>query len=83
MNYIKGSVTKFHLGCIVFVCSVSELPSVEEISMETGCLPQYISKGLAMACFYYARCLTLGRGVQKDMEEAQKYYSLVCSFFYF
>lgn len=67
---------RLYTKAVELAAGLSELPSVEEISMETGCLPQYISKGVAMACFYYARSLTLGRGVQKDTAEAQKYYSL-------
>lgn len=57
-----------------------ELTDVEKISLETDCLVQYINKGISMASFYYARCLALGRGVQKDEEEAKKYYSLVSTF---
>ena len=49
----------------------------EQIGLETNCLPCYVAKGTAMACFYYARCLHLGLGVQKDEEEAKKYYSKV------
>ena len=44
---------------------------------ETDCLPSYISKGIAMGCFYYARCLHEGHGVTKDIEKAKLYYSKV------
>lgn len=43
----------------------------------TDCLPTYIAKGVAMAAFYLARCLHLGRGVQQDQAAAKKYYSMV------
>ncbi|VDH94334.1 Hypothetical predicted protein, partial [Mytilus galloprovincialis] len=45
------------------------------LSNETGCLPGYISKGIALGCFYYARCLHEGHGVKKEPADAQKYYS--------
>ncbi|KAG5844998.1 hypothetical protein ANANG_G00134110 [Anguilla anguilla] len=45
------------------------------IARNTECLPEYISKGIAMAMFYYARCLQLGKGAQQDMEEAKRYFS--------
>ncbi|KAI4904918.1 hypothetical protein NFI96_033162 [Prochilodus magdalenae] len=41
----------------------------------TGCLPEYISKGIAIALFYYARCLQLGRGVPQNREKSQHYYT--------
>ena len=40
-------------------------------------MPTYIKKGIAMACFYYARCLNLGRAILPDPEEASKYYAEV------
>ncbi|KAI1883540.1 hypothetical protein AGOR_G00232640 [Albula goreensis] len=45
------------------------------IARNTECLPEYISKGIAMAVFYYARCLQLGRGLQQDLEEAKRHFS--------
>jgi hypothetical protein len=51
--------------------------SVEQIAKETDCLPSFIAKGIAMASFYYARCLHLGLGIQKNETEAKKYYSRV------
>lgn len=43
----------------------------------TDCLPASVAKGVAMAAFYLARCLQLGRGVQQDPAAAKKYYSKV------
>lgn len=43
----------------------------------TDCLPTYVAKGAAMAAFYLARCLQLGRGAQQDQAAAAKYYSKV------
>ncbi|KAJ8383107.1 hypothetical protein SKAU_G00038850 [Synaphobranchus kaupii] len=45
------------------------------IARNAECLPEYISKGIAMATFYYARCLQLGKGVQRNLEEAKLYFS--------
>ena len=56
---------------------MSQMGNVEQLATETDCLPGYIAKGIAIACFYYARCLHLGLGIKKDGEEAKKYYSKV------
>ncbi|XP_061108292.1 LRP2-binding protein isoform X2 [Conger conger] len=48
---------------------------VGAIARNTECLPEYISKGIAMAMFYYARCLQRGKGVQQNVEEAKRYFS--------
>ena len=53
------------------------MTNVEQIADETDCVSAYISKGIAMACFYYARCLHLGRSTKKDEAEAKLYYSKV------
>jgi len=54
---------------------VSQFSDVDQIAAETDCLPAYVAKGIAMACFYYARCLAGGHGVKIDEEEAKKHYS--------
>ncbi|XP_033119477.1 LRP2-binding protein-like [Anneissia japonica] len=59
---------------------VSQFTDVAGISKETDCLPLFIAKGIAIGSFYYARCLHLGHGVQKDKELAQKYYSQAFQF---
>ncbi|XP_072520149.1 LRP2-binding protein [Salminus brasiliensis] len=48
---------------------------IDAIAKSTGCLPEYISIGITIALFYYARCLQLGRGLPLDKEKAQHYYS--------
>ena len=53
------------------------LEDTADISRRTGCMEEYIKKGIAMACFYYARCLNLGRGIQQDDDEAKIFYSRV------
>lgn len=61
---------------------VSQLSDVDLIAKETDCLPNYIRKGIAMACFFYARCLHEGHGIQADGEGAKKLYSRVCIWIY-
>jgi len=59
---------------------VSQLDFPTRLAQRFGCLPAYVRKGIAMGCFYYGRCLQLGRGVRKDEEEAQVLYSRCCRF---
>lgn len=54
---------------------VSQLSDVSFIARETDCLPSFIRKGIAMSCFYYARCLHEGQGAKKDGGEAKRFYS--------
>uniref|UniRef100_A0A8C5J013 LRP2-binding protein n=1 Tax=Junco hyemalis TaxID=40217 RepID=A0A8C5J013_JUNHY len=42
------------------------------------CHPTYLAKGAAMAAFYLARCLQLGRGTEKNKQAAEEYYSKAC-----
>ncbi|CAK8698292.1 unnamed protein product [Clavelina lepadiformis] len=51
---------------------------VEELAKDTGCLAQYVTKGIAYACFYLSRCLALGNGLRKDEEEAKNYFLRAC-----
>ncbi|NXI87243.1 LR2BP protein, partial [Rhipidura dahli] len=44
----------------------------------SDCHPTYVAKGAAMAAFYLARCLELGRGTEKEQNAADKYYSKAC-----
>ena len=53
------------------------MTNVDQIAEESDCVSAYISKGIAMACFYYARCLHHGRSTKKDENEAKFYYSKV------
>ncbi|KAI8793620.1 LRP2-binding protein isoform X1 [Biomphalaria glabrata] len=45
------------------------------IAADTDCLPLYIAKGIAMACFIYARCLVGGHSLKINKELAKMYYS--------
>ncbi|GFS10793.1 LRP2-binding protein-like [Elysia marginata] len=48
---------------------------VPTLAAETDCLPYYIAKGIAMACFIYARCLIFGHSLKPDKDLAEAYYS--------
>ncbi|XP_001368974.2 LRP2-binding protein [Monodelphis domestica] len=72
---------KFFTKCVSFSKRISEYDApydVPTIAQITDCLPEYITKGIAMASFYYARCLQLGLGIPKNETEAKKYYSKAC-----
>ncbi|CAH1257626.1 LRP2BP [Branchiostoma lanceolatum] len=53
---------------------------VQTIAAHTDCIPGFIAKGIAMACFLYARCLHMGHGVRQNKEEAKTYYSKAFTF---
>lgn len=59
------------------IADYDEVHDIPMIAHITDCLPEFISKGMAMASFYYARCLQLGLGVKKDEAAAKHYYSKV------
>lgn len=63
--------------CYNFHNRVAENDNVDLLAKITDCLPVYIAKGVAMATFYYARCLQYGLGMQQDQAAAKKYYSRV------
>ena len=50
---------------------------VPGLAAETDCLALYIAKGIAMACFIYARCLVSGQSLKPNKDLAQMYYSKV------
>ncbi|XP_050983604.1 LRP2-binding protein isoform X2 [Labeo rohita] len=54
------------------VCGYEDISA---IARHTDCLEEYIRKGIAIAMFYYARCLQLGRGVLKNRDRAKNYFT--------
>ncbi|XP_012988954.2 LRP2-binding protein isoform X4 [Esox lucius] len=48
---------------------------IAAIARVTDCLPEYIIKGMAIALFYYGRCLHLGKGVLQSKDEARHYFT--------
>ena len=58
-------------------CSVGEQEDIEGLALETDCLPRYVAKGIALGCFVFARCLHHGLRVEKNREQAKRWYSRV------
>ncbi|XP_048043952.1 LRP2-binding protein isoform X2 [Megalobrama amblycephala] len=54
------------------VCTYEDISA---IARHTGCLEEFIRKGIAIAMFYYARCLHLGRGVLQNRDRAKSYFA--------
>ncbi|XP_064631232.1 LRP2-binding protein-like isoform X2 [Lineus longissimus] len=79
--YAMGHLTMYYYNKKLFTKAaelssrVSQLKDVSEIAEETDCLPGYVAKGIAIACFIFARCLHHGVGVKHDSEKAKMYYS--------
>lgn len=72
---------KFFTKCVAFskrVADYDEQQDIPTIAQVTDCLPEFISRGMAMASFYHARCLQLGLGTSKDEAAAKQYYSKAC-----
>lgn len=66
-----------NLSCPFRIADYDEVHDIPMIAHVTDCLPEFISKGMAIASFYYARCLQLGLGITKDEAAAKLYYSKV------
>ncbi|CAH1784642.1 unnamed protein product [Owenia fusiformis] len=79
--YAMGNLVAYYYKLKLFTktadlaARVAMLDDVEQIARETECLPGYVAKGLALGCFFYARCLHLGHGVKINKEQAKTYYS--------
>ncbi|KAM6221970.1 LRP2-binding protein isoform 1-T1 [Rhynchocyon petersi] len=72
---------KFFTKCVTFSKRIADYDEVNDIPMianVTECLPEFITRGIAMASFYHARCLQLGLGINKDEAAAKHYYSKAC-----
>ncbi|KAK6298196.1 hypothetical protein J4Q44_G00312510 [Coregonus suidteri] len=54
---------------------ISNYDDIAAIARVTDCLPEYVTKGVAIALFYYARCLELGKGVPQSKEQAWQYFT--------
>ncbi|XP_067838704.1 LRP2-binding protein [Heptranchias perlo] len=65
---------KLYNSAVELAQRVAQYDNIPLIANGTDCLPAYITKGIAMAAFYYGRCLQLGLGIQQDQVEARKYY---------
>ncbi|XP_072904247.1 LRP2-binding protein [Hemitrygon akajei] len=66
---------KMYNSAAELACRVAQYDNIPSIAKETDCLPSYIAKGIAIAAFYYGRCLQLGLGTKQDQTEARKCFS--------
>uniref|UniRef100_A0A671Q3N3 LRP2-binding protein n=1 Tax=Sinocyclocheilus anshuiensis TaxID=1608454 RepID=A0A671Q3N3_9TELE len=57
------------------VCRYEDISAIER---HTDCLEEFIRKGIAIAMFYSARCLQLGRGVLKNRDRAARIDPEIC-----
>uniref|UniRef100_A0A0B7A0V9 LRP2-binding protein n=1 Tax=Arion vulgaris TaxID=1028688 RepID=A0A0B7A0V9_9EUPU len=81
--YAMGNLVTLYYKSKLFTkaCSlgykVSQLneEDVPVLAIETDCLPLYIIKGIAMACFIYARCLASGLSLKPNKYLAKEFYS--------
>ncbi|KAJ7423456.1 LRP2-binding protein [Willisornis vidua] len=69
---------KFYSKAAALAKRTTENNDINMVAKTTDCHPTYVAKGVAMAAFYLARCLQLGRGVKQDQNAAKKYYSKAC-----
>lgn len=60
--------------------SVGEFEDVNKIAQITGCLRVYVAKGIAMGCFVFGLCLYKGHGIEKDEEQAMKWFKRTYQF---
>lgn len=57
--------------------SILKEEDVPVLAAKTDCLPFYIIKGVAIACFIYARCLASGFSLKANKDLAKEFYSKV------
>ncbi|XP_017599791.1 PREDICTED: LRP2-binding protein [Corvus brachyrhynchos] len=69
---------KFYSKAAALAKRATKNDDINKQAKISDCHPTYIAKGAAMAAFYLARCLQLGRGIEKDQNVAEKYYSKAC-----
>ncbi|XP_062514416.1 LRP2-binding protein-like [Corticium candelabrum] len=48
--------------------------NIHMIAQRTTCDAIFVSRGIALACFYLGRCFHTGQGVDKSIPEAKKWY---------
>ncbi|RMC14028.1 hypothetical protein DUI87_09115 [Hirundo rustica rustica] len=66
---------KFYSKAAALAKRATENDDIDMLAKITDCHPTSVAKGAAMAAFYLARCLQLGRGTEKDQHASEKYYS--------
>ncbi|XP_041335934.1 LRP2-binding protein [Pyrgilauda ruficollis] len=69
---------KFYSKAAALAKRATANEDINMLAKVTDCHPTYLAKGAAMAAFYLARCLQLGRGIEKNQQAAKTYYSKAC-----
>ncbi|KAK7137518.1 hypothetical protein R3I94_013235 [Phoxinus phoxinus] len=79
--YAQGHLTacyyqrKLYSRAAVLGERVCGYEDISAIARHTGCVEEFIRKGITIAMFYFARCLYLGRGVLQNRDRAKRYFS--------
>ncbi|BFZ01836.1 hypothetical protein BsWGS_04875 [Bradybaena similaris] len=74
MLYYKTKL--FTKACSLgYKVSILKEEDVPVLAAKTDCLPFYIIKGIAIACFIYARCLASGFSLKANKDLAKEFYS--------
>ncbi|KAG8453707.1 hypothetical protein GDO86_000365, partial [Hymenochirus boettgeri] len=66
---------KLYRNAIELAKKVASHDDIKLLAKSIDCLPECTSQGVAMAMFYFARCLHLGLGIKQDITAAKQYYS--------
>ncbi|NXO26049.1 LR2BP protein, partial [Cisticola juncidis] len=69
---------KFYSKAAALAKRATENDDINMLAKITDCHPTYVAQGAAIAAFYLARCLQLGRGTEEDQHASDKYYSKAC-----
>ncbi|NXF01990.1 LR2BP protein, partial [Smithornis capensis] len=69
---------RFYSKAAALAKRTTENNDINKLAKIADCHPTYVAKGVAIAAFYLARCLQLGRGIKQDQDTAKKYYSKAC-----
>lgn len=66
---------KLHRRALELAASLIDVSDCEALARQLDCEVSYVRKGVAIACFYYARMHERGVGVAKDKQKSQAYFA--------
>ncbi|NXK92162.1 LR2BP protein, partial [Formicarius rufipectus] len=69
---------KFYSKAAALAKRTTENNDINMLAKTADCHPTYVAKGAAMAAFYLARCLQLGRGIKQDQALWYSLFSKAC-----
>ncbi|MEE6460807.1 hypothetical protein FKM82_001108 [Ascaphus truei] len=79
--YAQGNLVSYYYHRKLYTMAaelakkIVQYDNIALIAKATDCFPTYAAKGVAMAAFYFARCLHLGLGIKQDKAAAKIYYT--------